>query len=167
MLAMFVLATMVFASEESFEQAEQLIQQKVACSELTDVQLELIGDYYMEQMHPDRQHEFMDRVMGGEGSAQLQQVHINIARMFYCGDRTAMSAGMMNMMMGRGMMGYAGVQNQGGLRGMMGFGTGYGMMEGYSFWNVFTLLYLVLIIGLIVLVYLWIIKLWKSQRRKR
>ncbi len=168
-LTLLMIAAIAFANEESFEQAEQLIQQKGTCSELRDEQLELIGDYYMEQMHPDQQHEFMDEIMGGEGSAQLRQVHINIARMFYCGDRTAMSAGMMNMMMGRGMMNYGGIQNQGGLREMMGFGSGYGagygMMGSYGFWNVFTLLYVVLIIGLIILVYLWIIKLWKNQRR--
>ena len=164
-LILVVLVMTALASEESFEEAEQLLQQKTACTQLTDDQLELIGDYYMEQMHPDQQHEFMDQMMGGEGSAQLRQVHINIARMFYCGEKQAMSTGMMNVMMGRGMMGYGGIQNQGGLNSMMG--SGYGMMGGYGFWSIFPILYVVLLVGLIVLVYLWIMKLWRSQGRKR
>src|SRR3989344_4625465 len=96
-LILVVLVMTALASEESFEEAEQLLQQKTACTQLTDDQLELMGDYYMEQMHPDQQHEFMDKIMGGEGSAQLRQVHINIARMFYCGEKQAMSTGMMNV----------------------------------------------------------------------
>src|SRR3989338_359453 len=100
-------------SEEEFAQAEELIQSKISCSEATDQQLEIIGDYYMEQMHPGELHEIMDKRMGGEGSESLQQVHITIAKSFYCGEGM-MNSGMMSVMMGRsgsGMMGYGGMMN--------------------------------------------------------
>src|SRR3989344_2750608 len=91
--------------EETFLQAEEIIKQKISCENLTQEQLETLGDYYMEQMHPGELHEIMDERMGGEGSESLRQVHINMGRAFYCGDRGAMSSGMMNTIMGRGMMG--------------------------------------------------------------
>ena len=99
--------------EEIFRQAEAIIQQKISCDELSLDQLEILGDYYMEQMHSGELHEIMDERMGGEGSASLRQVHINMGLMFYCGQRSAMSSSMMNMMMGRsyGMMNYPIQQN--------------------------------------------------------
>lgn len=87
--------------EEIVEQAEAIIQQKISCNEITNYQLEILGDYYMEQMHPGELHEIMDERMGGEGSQSLQQVHINMGKMFYCGQRGAMPMNMMNVMMGR------------------------------------------------------------------
>ena len=61
--------------ESIFEQAEEIIKQKISCEDLTDDQLEVLGDYYMEQMHPGEQHEVMDEMMGGEGSESLRQAH--------------------------------------------------------------------------------------------
>ena len=103
-------AFLVFAhGEEDFARAEEIIKQKIPCNELTNDELEIIGDYYMEQMHPGELHEIMDERMGGEGSEQLRLVHINMAKMFYCGQSNVMPMSMMNMMMNRGgfnMMGY-------------------------------------------------------------
>lgn len=81
-------------SEEGFAQAEQLIESGISCESLTEEQLELIGDYYMEQMHPGEAHEAMDEMMGGEGSESLRQMHIQMAENNYCGK----SSGMMWMM---------------------------------------------------------------------
>ena len=100
-IAVIILLNLVNASE-NFEEAIKLIQNKVPCNELTNDQLELMGDYYMEQMHPGQLHEIMDERMGGEGSEQLKLVHINMAKMFYCGQSNVMSMSMMNMMMNRG-----------------------------------------------------------------
>ncbi len=103
---------MVLAQEEEhdFTKAKQLIDSKISCTNLTNEQLEAIGDYYMEQMHPGEAHEYMDRMMGGEGSESLKQVHINIARRIYCNENVG---GMMGggMMVGRGMMGNYYYQN--------------------------------------------------------
>ncbi len=89
---------------ENFTQAEQLIKSKVQCSQLSSEQLEIIGEYYMEQMHPGELHEIMDQRMGGDGSESLRQVHINITLNFYCGEHQYGGRGMMNMIMGRGMV---------------------------------------------------------------
>ena len=87
-------------TEETFLQAEEIINQKISCENLTQEQLEILGDYYMEQVHPGELHEIMDERMGGEGSESLRQVHINMGLAFYCGERGAISVGMMNTMMG-------------------------------------------------------------------
>jgi len=44
---------------------------------------------------------------------------------------------------------------------MMGIGM---MGYGYQIFNVFSALYLILLIGLIILIYVWIIKLWKEMK---
>jgi hypothetical protein len=78
----------------------------------------------------------------------------------------------MDKQMGKGMMycsGKIGMMNgyktsnfRGGCN-MMGYGyNGYGMMGGYG-WGFFGLIYTILLVGIIILVYLWIIKLWKSK----
>ena len=98
--------TLVYASEEEiFMQAEEIIAQNISCDALNETQLEILGDYYMEQMHPGELHEIMDERMGGEGSESLRRVHINMGLSFYCRDSNYFSRG--NMMMG--MMGYRGM----------------------------------------------------------
>ena len=128
--------------EETFAQAEELIKQKISCENLTQEQLEILGDYYMEQMHPGELHEIMDERMGGEGSESLKQVHINMGLTFYCGEVGGMSSGMMNTMMGRGMMG----------------NWGY---SGINFW-IFNILFIIVIVLLIIL----LIKSFKKRRLK-
>ena len=54
------------------------------------------------------------------------------------------------------MMGGQDIQS-GTMQGMIG-DWGYGL----GYWNFMNVLYVVLLIGLIILVYLWIIKLWKD-----
>src|SRR3989344_4853704 len=90
--------------EEEIAKAKEIIKNKIQCDDLTLEQIEILGDYYMEQMHPGELHEIMDARMGGAGSEQLQQTHIAIAGTFYCGEHTIMGAGMMNTVMGRGGM---------------------------------------------------------------
>jgi len=106
--------SLVSAHEHNFAETKQLIDSGIGCDKLTDEQLESIGDYYMEQMHPGEAHEIMDNMMGGEGSESLKQVHINMAKRLYCNENVyigygMMGGGMMNMMMGSGMMGNWGV----------------------------------------------------------
>src|SRR3989338_2003819 len=120
--------SLVSAHEHDFDETKQLIDSGIGCDKLTDEQLESIGDYYMEQMHPGEAHEMMDKMIGGEGSESLRQVHINMAKTIYCGESSGMmgSGGMMGMMnmMGGGMMGGQNLQTN-----MMG---NYGNMMGNS-----------------------------------
>ena len=109
-----LISSQALAQEHDFTEAQQLIASGIGCSEITDDQLEEIGDYYMEQMHPGEAHELMDQMMGGEGSESLRQVHINMAKRIYCSEG---SGGMMSMM-GGGMMG--------------NYPIGYG---GYGYWS--------------------------------
>src|SRR3990167_5166739 len=92
------------AHEHNFTETKQLIDSGISCDKLTDEQLEAMGDYYMEQMHPGEAHEMMDQMMGGEGSESLRQVHINIAKRLYCNEDVGgmMGGGMMNMIVGSG-----------------------------------------------------------------
>ncbi len=145
--------------EEGLEEAKRLIGSKASCPELSDEQLEDIGDYYMEQMHPGEAHELMDKMMGGEGSEGLKQMHIMMARQIYCGENT-MQGGMMNNM--GGFMGAGQQANMMG--GMMGGYGGYGYS---NYWNFMNVLYIILLVGLIILVYLWIAKLWRNGGRRQ
>ncbi|MFQ5474495.1 MAG: hypothetical protein ACE5DM_01535 [Candidatus Nanoarchaeia archaeon] len=100
------------AQGRDFEGTKALIESGIACDGLSEEQLEAIGDYFMEQMHPGEAHELMDERMGGEGSENLRQVHINMARRFYCTEGSMMGAMMAPMggesmeygMMGTGMV---------------------------------------------------------------
>ena len=155
---LFLNLSLVSAHEHDFNETKQLIDSGISCDKLTDEQLEFIGDYYMEQMHSGEIHVIMDEMMGGEGSETLKEAHINMARAFYCWEHQVMSLGMMNMMMGR---------TKGGMMGMMGYGNGYGMMGYGGYWSFYNVLLTILLIGLVVLVYLWIWKLWKSIKTKK
>ncbi len=119
---------------EDFSEAKQIIDSKTPCNQLTDQQLEKIGDYYMEQMHPGDQHTAMENMMGGEGSDAVKQAHIGLAKRFYCGDQTATMGGMM----GGGMMNMMGGNNFGGGMSMM---RGYGMM-GTTNWATMSLIWI-------------------------
>ena len=110
LMFLFLTGFVAANSMENFSQAEKLINEGVSCDQLTDEQLELIGDYYMEQMHSGEAHEYMDQMMGGEGSESLRQVHIAMAKRIYCNENVYTNYGMMggNMMNGymTGMAGY-------------------------------------------------------------
>lgn len=99
------------SDHSDFSDIQQLIDNPVDCSQLTDDQLERIGDYFMEQMHSGEGHEKMDAMMGGEGSQRLRERHIMMGQSFYCNDS---SFGMM----GSGMMSF----------GQAGMGYGFGFL---------------------------------------
>jgi len=94
---------------------------EVDCSQITDGQFDELGDAYMGTMLPNKQqHETMDTMMGGEGSASLGQAHINMGRS-YLGCWSDYNGGPVYMPM------------------MVGIGTmetgGYGHDEGISRFN--------------------------------
>ena len=142
-------------NQQEINTAKSLIDSKTSCKSLSDSQLEIMGEYYMEQMHPGESHVLMHQMMGlKEGSEDEEQFHINMAKAIYCGEENVfgsggmMSGGMMGMMMG-GNMGY-------GMMGNNPFGYGYGY---WSFWNIiWSLFWIGLIILVIWLIYKFIIK---------
>ncbi len=128
-------------TEQELSEAKSIIDSKVDCKSLSNSQLEIIGEYYMEQMHPGESHKLMHKMMGlEEGSEAEEQFHINIAKQMYCGESGMMgSGGMMGMMpMMMNMMGGNMMSPQ--MRGNM---MGGGMMNPfwqnnygyYSTWN--------------------------------
>src|SRR3989338_4473171 len=102
MLVLLPLASVAIETDEASEIAEgkELVESGLACDNLSDEQLEAIGEYIMEQMHPGEAHELIHKRMGiEEGTIAHEQLHINIARMMYCGVGT--SSGMMGPSMMR------------------------------------------------------------------
>jgi hypothetical protein len=156
--------SLVSAHEHNAEEVKQMIDSGISCDKLTDEQLEAIGEYYMEQMHPGEAHKLMDEMMGGEGSDSLKQMHIRMAKRLYCNEDVG-------GMMGGNTMGSGGMMGFGGMMNMMGgnmYGSGMMGNLGYSgYWNFINILYIVLLVGLIILVYLWIIRLWRDAYRKK
>jgi len=146
-LVIFLLSIVVVLAQEShdseIEEGKKLVESKMSCDKLSNEQLEAIGDYYMEQMHPGEAHEIMDNMMGGEDSESLKQVHINMARRIYCNE---------NIYIGYGMMGSGGMMNMMG-RGMMGNYPASYDYSNYGYWNIFWILLLAAVIFLVV----WII----------
>lgn len=98
-------------------------QASIDCSKVTDDQFEKLGDEYMDVMlFNDAQHEAMDRMMGGEGSASLRQAHINMGRSYLgCWSNYTSGPIYMPMMYGFG---------QTGSYGLMG--SPYGAWSGYE-----------------------------------
>ena len=141
-LAIFLLSIVAVLAQEShdseIEEGKKLVESKISCDKLSNEQLESIGDYYMEQMHPGEAHEIMDNMMGGEGSESLKQVHINMAKRLYCNE---------NVYIGYGIMGSGSMMN------MMGSYPANYDYSNYGYWNIFWILLFVATIFLIV----WII----------
>src|SRR3989344_1061483 len=130
---LLVFITGLASAHGDFTEAKKFVEGKVSCGNLTDEQIEEVGDYLMELMHPGEAHEQMHNIMGGENSETVKLMHVNMAKMMYCNEGEGMN-NMMNMMQG-GMMGNN-TMGSGGM-GMMGSGMmgpgmmGSGMMGSY------------------------------------
>ena len=166
---MILVSGLISAHGENFNKANQIINSNVSCDELTNEQLEMIGDYYMEQMHQGEAHEMMHKMMGGEDSETTRQMHISMAKSIYCNEDVGMG-NMMNMMMD---MGYEGDNNMMG-PGMMNMVTGDDIIDmgnienSYGSYNsgfvvILWVIYILLIILIVSAIY-WLIK---SANRKR
>mgnify|MGYP001614487848 CR=1 FL=1 len=144
--------------QTEIEEGKKLVESKISCDKLNDEQLEAIGDYYMEQMHPGDAHELMHEMMGGHDSELTKNMHVNMARSIYCGETNQDMMGMMQGMMGSGgMMGGSMMNGQPSQANMMqGMEKNWGY---FSYWNFINVLYAILLIGVIIFVYLRIIKL--------
>ena len=167
LLIFVVLISLGFISahgEEDFAMAEEIIKQKISCSELSEEQLEILGDYYMEQMHPGEAHEAMDEMMGGEGSESLRQMHINMGLSFYCGEHNSMSGGMMDTMMGKT---GSGNMMTGGMMTGTGMVSSGNMMGSFGNYGYFGWIFMTLVIIVLVLLIIWLIKQIQKPRRRK
>ncbi|MCR4325902.1 MAG: hypothetical protein NUV59_03835 [Patescibacteria group bacterium] len=127
-------AAVMSALEEIYQDQNTSAQSGVDCASITEDQLEKLGDAYMETIHPGAAHEYMDQMMGGEGSESLRQAHIAMGRS-YLGCWSGEQGGpVMPMMGGYGssMMGGYGAYYGGGMMGLPmqigGLGFGYGWL---------------------------------------
>ena len=130
LFSMLLLSITLVYAHGNFNETKKLIDSGISCDKLTNEQLEAIGDYYMEQMHPGEAHEMMHKMMGGEDSETTKLMHVNMAKSIYCGETNQGMMGMMNMMStgddNSGMM-------QNDMMNMMGGGNmmdSGGMMQG-------------------------------------
>lgn len=149
--------------QEELDEAKALIDQQVSCTKLADEQLELIGEYYMEQIHPGEAHKTMHKMMGlEEGSETEEQFHINMAKTMYC-DGFEGSGGMINynsrVQGGRMMMPIGMMRNMMG-GGMMGNGLGNYGSYGYTpWWTIAWYIFWIVIIALLIwFIYSFVIK---------
>jgi len=132
-------------------ETKELIDSGISCDNLTDEQLEEIGEYYMEQMHPGESHDLMHEMIGiEEGTEEHELLHINLAKVTYCGesvDDTNYGMGMMS--------------DSDDFGNMM-----YGKTRYSKYGNFVNYLYIILLIGVIVLVIILIMKLIKDMKMK-
>ncbi len=159
LLALFALPLAgAYAYEGNFtKEALAIIAANVSCGSITEAQLETLGEYYKELMHPGAAHEAMDQMMGGEGSESLRQAHVGMGRAFHCG-ASGSFRGMMGLGYRMGMMGgpyYGGYTGYGG--GMMG--ASYATPWYLVLVNV---LYLLLLLGAVILVFIWVVRSWRA-----
>lgn len=126
--AILLLGTAGAITPQELDDARALVASGIGCSALSDTQLELIGEYYMELMHPGEAHELMHRMMGlSEGSEAEKQFHVSLARRIYCNENI----------------------------GMMGYGMTWGQPGGYQDAGI---AYLVSAVAVIALVYFFVKK---------
>lgn len=160
--ANFVLANSEDNHESEIEEGRELVESKVNCDELNDEQLEAIGEYLMEQMHPGESHEIMHKMMGmEEGTEYHKQFHVNMAQMMYCGKNTMM--GSMEMM---GNWSNPQTSNLFKSNNMMG-----NMMTNFGYWGwfgwIFMILFWILIIVGVIALIKWLISQGRSEHKAR
>lgn len=79
-------------------------EEKITPEKLTEIELEEIGELIMSINHPNEaEHEFMDKMMGGEGSETLKSMHKLMAINYLKGYGYGMMNGMHGSMMGGNM----------------------------------------------------------------
>lgn len=163
-----VLANNEHSHESEIKEGKNLVESKVSCEQLTDEQLEAVGEYLMEQMHPGESHEAMHKMMGmEEGTEYHKQFHIDMAKMRYCGENQGMMRmPMMNMMRGGGNSMLAPLRSFTGM-GMMG-GNNWGMGMGWNWfgWIFMILFWLIIIVGIIALIR-WLINQSKPKTKEK
>lgn len=131
-----------------------MIENKINCDQLTVDQLEAIGEYLMEKMHPGESHKSMHQMMGmEEGTEYHKNFHINMVKTMYCGQNSMMGFG--------GMIGMMPMMNT---MGNMMTNNGWGM-TGWFGW-IFMILFWALIIVAIIALIKWLLGAGKMGQKK-
>lgn len=124
LLIILLSATTLSANDNhaaEINKGKTLIENRISCEKLDDKQLETIGEYTMEQMHPRESHNTMHTMMSmEEGTAYHQKIHTNIARTKYCNDDETMNS--TNMISMIPMMNIRGDNTMTNTQGMLGDG---------------------------------------------
>lgn len=106
LLFIFLLTVAAGAYGDNFAEGKELVDGKVPCDAMNESQLEIVGEYMMEQMHPGDSHEMMHQMMGmNEGEEDEEEFHRMIAQKMYCNAFDGSMKGMMGMMGKPGMDG--------------------------------------------------------------
>jgi len=175
LFSMLLLSMALVYAHGNFNETKKLIDSEISCDKLTDEQLEAIGDYYMEQMHPGEAHEMMHKMMGGEDSETTKLMHINMAKSIYCGEINQEMMGMMNMMSSNNseMMNMMGgnMMNSGNMMGGGMMGNSYQNPQNNNYQNnfigfqIFFYVLFILVVIILVLTMLVLINKLKKQGR--
>lgn len=144
------------ALQDIYQSQNITSESQINCSKVTDAQFEKLGDAYMDMVVPNKaQHEAMDNMMGGEGSASLAQAHANMGRS-YLGCWSGYASAPVSMPM----LGTQGSANDWS-------GGGWGMMNGwyggFGWLGVVTMLLVWLLLGLGIAA---LVK-WLAKNRKK
>lgn len=71
-------------SEMANLDAKYLVYSGEGCENFSKDELMVIGDYYMEQVHPGFAHKVVHSMLGGDDSETLHNLHIHIAKVWHC-----------------------------------------------------------------------------------
>jgi len=138
-------------------------------SKVSDDEWEHLGDAVMELQHPGSAHKVMDRMMGGEGSENLRQMHKNMGQTYLGYGNSNYGPG---MMVGGGMMNFYNDNTNdywkgGGDRMMSNFGSSPMSFYGRGFGFIAMLLFWGLIIFGVAGLLKWIISQWKVSTKEK
>ena len=91
LLAVLAPGTEGHETESALETGQNLVQFNADCATLSDAQLEAVGEYLMQVMHPT-DHEEMHAYLGfGNNTEAEERFHVNLAKATYCGNPTPAS----------------------------------------------------------------------------
>jgi len=173
--SMLLLSMTLVYAQENFNETKKLIDSEISCDRLTNEQIEAMGDYYMEQMHPGEAHEMMHKMMGGEDSETVKLMHINMAKSIYCGETNQEMIGMMstgdnngemmsNEMMGGNMMASGNGMMSSGMMGNSYYQTTQNSPYQNNFLGFQIFFYIIQVLIIVILILMIILLINKSKR---
>lgn len=154
--------------------AEIMLSQSVSdkkdidCQKVTDEQFEELGDAAMDELHPGgREHELMDRMMGGEGSETLKAMHILMGENYLgCFNKNSQGFGTMGYMMNNMMGGLSNPFSLNNNNMMYNNIMGNFGIFGWFGWIFMILFWVLILLGFIALIK-WLVDQLKGNDKKK